>query len=82
MEAAQRHHAVQEALVHKVYFGGSPQSLLEECGFLPGEDGYVRLQIAMADHQNDPLISQYVGHSMMKVLQAAGLGGDITAMRR
>ncbi|KAI2499979.1 hypothetical protein MHU86_14502 [Fragilaria crotonensis] len=81
MEAAQRHHVVQEALVYKVYYGGSPKSLLEECGFDRGEDGYVRLQLAMANHQNDPLVSQYVGHSMMKILQVAGLAGDVAAMQ-
>ena len=80
MEAALRHHVVQEALVYKVYYGGSPKSLLEECGFDRGEDGYVRLQLAMANHQNDPLVSQYVGHSMMKILQVAGLAGSVAAM--
>ena len=69
-------------MVYKVYFGGSPKTLLEDCGFEAGEDGYVRLQLAMANHQNDPLVAEYVGSSMMKLLQVAGLGGDIAGMLR
>ena len=78
MEMAQKHHIVQETLVHKVYLDG----LIEECGFPAGEDGYVRMQLAMADHQNDPLVAQYVGASMMQILQVAGLAGDMEAMQQ
>lgn len=67
-----RHTAVQRVLVEDVYLGGET-SLVEECGFGPGEKGYVRLQCAMAEHQNDPLVAQYVGGGMAKVMQAAGI---------
>ena len=79
MEFVQRHSIVQETLVHKVYLGGS---LLEECGFTPDEEGYIRLQLTMADHQNDPLVAQYIGTSMMKIVQVAGLADDVATMQQ
>lgn len=73
---AEKHQIVQETLVHDVYLGGEP-SLVEECGFEPGEKGYVFMQCVMAEHQTDPLIGQYIGSAMMKVLQSAGV--DLSA---
>lgn len=73
---AEKHQIVQETLVHDVYLGGEP-SLVEECGFDPGEKGYVFMQCVMAEHQTDPLIGQYIGSAMMKVLQSAGV--DLSA---
>jgi hypothetical protein len=74
---AEKHQIVQETLVHEVYLGGEPMSLVEECGFEPGERGYVFMQCVMAEHQTDPLIGQYIGSAMMKVLQSAGV--DLSA---
>lgn len=73
---ALKHHVVQEALVHKVYLGGDGPgtSLVEECGFSAGTEGYVRMQMTMAEHQNDPLVAQYIGSAMMQILEVAGLG--------
>lgn len=71
MEMAQKHHIVQEILVDKVYCGGEP-SLVSECGFGEGEEGYVYMQCVMAEHQNDPLVAQYIGTAMTKILAAAG----------
>ena len=79
MEFVQRHYVVQETLVHKVYLGGS---LLEECGFTSNEEGYIRLQLTMADHQNDPLVAQYIGNSMMQIVQVAGLADDVATMQK
>jgi hypothetical protein len=81
LQGALRHHVIQEALIYKVYFGGSPETLLEECGFALGEEGYVRFQLAMANHQADPLVAQYMGNSMLKLLKAAGLSGDVATMK-
>lgn len=67
-----RHTIVQEVLVHDVYLGGDP-SFLSDCGFPDGELGYVLMQCTLADHQQDPLISQYLTGSMMKILQVAGI---------
>lgn len=75
---ANKHQIVQETLVHGVYLEGTP-SLVEECGFEEGERGYVFMQCVMAEHQNDPLIGQYIGTAMMKVLQSAGV--DLAAMQ-
>lgn len=41
IEMARKHNIVQEVLVNEVYLSGSP-SLVEECGFGEGEEGYVR----------------------------------------
>jgi len=73
-EIALKHTFVQQVLVNEVYLGGSP-SLVEECGFGSGEEGYVALQCAIAEHQSDPLLAQYMGGAMMRILQAAGLDG-------
>lgn len=72
MDMAMKHQVVQEALVHDVYLGGNP-SLVEECGFGTGEKAYVFMQCVMAQHQTDPLVAQYVGTGMMRVLQSAGI---------
>lgn len=69
---AAKHAAVQDVLVNEVYLGGEP-SLVSEFGFGEGERGYVLLQCAMAEHQSDPLIAQYVGSAMMKIMTAADL---------
>jgi len=72
MDMAMKHQIVQDTLVGDVYLGGSP-SLVEECGFEGGEKGYVFMQCVMAEHQNDPLIAQYVGSAMMQLMKAAGI---------
>jgi hypothetical protein len=61
-DTAQRHGVVQQVLVNEVYLGGEP-SLVEECGFGTGEKGYAQMQMVMAEHQNDPMVGQYIGNS-------------------
>jgi len=78
-DMAQKHQIVQEALVHDVYIGGEP-SLLTECGFESGEKGYVSMQCVMAEHQSDPLITQYISSAMMQVLKSAGI--DMSEVRK
>jgi len=68
-----KHTAVQEVLVHSVYLGGQPKSLVSELGFGEGERGYVFMQCVMAEHQADPMVAQYVGSAMQEVLKRAGL---------
>eukprot|EP00579_Thalassiosira_antarctica_P015314 CAMPEP_0201932134 /NCGR_PEP_ID=MMETSP0903-20130614/28827_1 /ASSEMBLY_ACC=CAM_ASM_000552 /TAXON_ID=420261 /ORGANISM="Thalassiosira antarctica, Strain CCMP982" /LENGTH=347 /DNA_ID=CAMNT_0048471659 /DNA_START=29 /DNA_END=1072 /DNA_ORIENTATION=- len=81
IELARKHTVVQEVMVKDVYLteteGGV--SLVQECGFGEGEDGYIRMQSTLAEHQGDPLINQYVGAAMMKLLQSAGI--DMEALR-
>jgi hypothetical protein len=72
MEVAQRHHAIQEVMIDMVYLWNGAE-VMKEAGVEPNENGYVKLQLAIADHQNDPLIAQYIGHSMMQIMQVAGL---------
>lgn len=72
MDMAMKHQVVQDVLVHDVYLGGKP-TLVEECGFDNGEIGYVMMQGIMSEHQNDTLVSQYVGTAMMQILQSAGI---------
>lgn len=82
IELASKHTVVQEVMVKDVYLSeeeGSGVSLVQECGFGEGEDGYVRMQCALAEHQGDPLINQYVGAAMMKLLQSAGI--DMQALQ-
>jgi hypothetical protein len=79
IEMAQRHHIVQETLVNEVYLGGDP-CLVTELGFGKGPQAYVKMQLAMAEHQSDPLVGQYVGVAMMQILKAAGL--DLNAMQQ
>jgi len=76
---AAKHAAVQDVLVNHVYLGGEP-SLVSECGFGDGEEGYVFMQCAMAEHQSDPLVAQYVGSAMMKIMTSAGL--DMSGMHK
>mmetsp|Transcript_1042 Transcript_1042/g.1912 ORF Transcript_1042/g.1912 Transcript_1042/m.1912 type:complete len:351 (+) Transcript_1042:3-1055(+) len=78
IDMMRKHTVVQEVMVKDVYLGGDP-SIAEEHGFGKGEDGYVRFQCAMAEHQGDPLITQYVGTAMLKLLQSAGI--DVEAMQ-
>jgi len=92
LEFARKHTIVQEVMVTDVYLSSSDgggdatttttsrPSLVEECGFGTGEAGYVRLQYALAEHQGDPLITQYVGTAIMQLLQAAGI--DMEAMQK
>lgn len=83
IELARKHTVVQEVMVKDVYMAKTTEggvSLVEECGFGHGEDGYVRMQSAMAEHQSDPLINQYVGASMVKLLQSAGI--DMEALQK
>ena len=78
-----KHTAVQEVLVHDVYLGtreGETQTLVEECGFGSGERGYVQLQCVMAEHQQDPLVTQYMGGAMMKLMDAAGI--DVAGLQQ
>ncbi|KAL7545973.1 hypothetical protein ACHAWF_009323 [Thalassiosira exigua] len=82
LDLARRHTAVQWVMVNDVYLSESGEggvTLVQECGFGEGEDGYVRMQAAMAEHQADPLISQYVGAAMVRLLQSAGI--DVGAMQ-
>ena len=72
MELNAKHTVVQRVLVNEVYLGGNP-CLVEQCGFERNAKGYVLLQCIMAEHQHDPLIAQYIGGAMMRVLQSAGL---------
>lgn len=76
---AMKHTLLQQVLVNEVYLGDNGK-LLEECGFPSGEEGYVALQCAIAEHQTDPLVAQYMGGAMMRVLQAAGLDGATREM--
>ena len=69
MEMAQRHVALQEVLIEKVYMDG----LLEEEGFGTGEKAYAKMQCALTDHEGDPLITQYSSSAMVKILEAAGI---------
>lgn len=69
MDVVHKHTVVQEVLVHDVYLGG----VCADCGFGDGVEGYVRFQMAMAEHQSDPLVQQYVGSAMVRMLQSAGL---------
>jgi hypothetical protein len=73
-EESAKHTIVQQMLVEEAYLSGSP-SLIEQHGFEAGEKGYVMLQCAMSDYQADPLIQQYIGGGMQKVLETAGLQG-------
>jgi hypothetical protein len=87
LEFARKHTIVQEVMVTDVYLSSSSSSdsssskpsLVEECGFGTGEAGYVRLQYALAEHQGDPLITQYVGTAIMQLLQAAGIDMEAIA---
>jgi len=85
IDLARKHTVVQQVMVTDVYLaeGGSGEgkaSLIRECGFGEGEEGYVRMQSAMAEHQGDPLITQYVGAAMVKLLQSAGI--DMAALQK
>lgn len=79
IELARKHTVVQEVMVSDVYLseGEGRISLVSESGFGEGEDGYVRLQSALAEHQGDPLINQYVGAAMMKLIQSAGIDMEV-----
>lgn len=73
IEMAHKHTTIQQIMVYDVYLSGSP-TLVEECGFFgSGEEGYVRMQGSLAEYQNDPLIGQYVGGAMLKLLESAGI---------
>ena len=87
IELARKHTVVQEVMVSDVYLsssgegnGSASPSRVEECGFGGGEAGYVRMQCALAEHQNDPLITQYVGSAILRLLQSAGI--DMEALQR
>lgn len=66
----QRQNIVQNIMVHDIYL---KDNFLVECGFPHGEKGYVLLQCALAEHQRDPLIAQYVGGAMGQALMKAGI---------
>lgn len=83
IDMARKHTVVQQIMVGDVYLGSNNNngtSLVEECGFGKGEKGYVRMQSALAEHQSDPLITQYVGSAMIQLLKSAGI--DVEAMQR
>jgi hypothetical protein len=80
IDMARKHTVIQQVMVDDVYLAGGDMSLVSECGFGTGEDGYVRMQFAMAEHQGDPLITQYVGAAMMKLLESAGI--DVSALQQ
>lgn len=80
IDMARKHTVIQQVMVDDVYLAGGDDSLVNECGFGTGEDGYVRMQFAMAEHQGDPLITQYVGAAMMKLLESAGI--DVSALQQ
>ena len=75
IEVAAKHTVVQQIMVTDVYLKEDKDgvSLVKECGFGDGEEGYVKMQGVLAEHQGDPLINQYVGSAMMKLLQSAGI---------
>jgi len=54
--------------------------LLEECGLGEGEGWFVRMQSAMAEHQGDQLISQYMRMVIMRLLQSKGI--DLEVLQR
>jgi len=64
-----KHTKIQELLIDNVYLGSDILNQFDE----NGEKAYVTMQSLMAEHQSDPLISQYVGQAMMNVLQRAGM---------
>ena len=73
LDMARKHTVIQQVMVDDVYLAGGSNSLVSEFGFGEGEEGYVKLQFQLAEHQGDPLISQYVGAAMMKLMEAAGI---------
>lgn len=82
-DITRKHTAVQEVLVHDVYLGKLPSSdntLVQDCGFDNGVKGYVQMQCLMAEHQTDPLVMQYMGGAMIKLMQAAGI--DLAALQQ
>mmetsp|Transcript_14100 Transcript_14100/g.21180 ORF Transcript_14100/g.21180 Transcript_14100/m.21180 type:complete len:324 (+) Transcript_14100:85-1056(+) len=80
IDMARKHTVIQQVMVDDVYLSGGSSSLVSECGFGEGEDGYVKLQFQLAEHQGDPLISQYVGAAMMKLMESAGI--DLAALQQ
>lgn len=80
-EMGLKHTAVQEILVNDVYLGGDPP-LVDELGFGDGERGYVLFQCALADFQADPLVSQYIGTAMFRILKVAGLDEAMMAGKK
>ena len=71
-ELAKKHHMIQCIIIDMVYLGGDP-SIVSEAGFGDGETGYAKLMCAMTDHEGDPLIAEYGGRAMMKMLETAGI---------
>jgi hypothetical protein len=71
----QKHTRIQELLISQVYLApdGGAREILSRFDKTNGHNAYVILQSLMAEHQSDPLISQYVGQAMMNVLEKAGL---------
>ncbi len=80
IDMARKHTVIQQVMVDDVYLSGGSSSLVSECGFGEGEDGYVKLQFQLAEHQGDPLISQYVGAAMLKLMESAGI--DVAALQQ
>mmetsp|Transcript_36008 Transcript_36008/g.77628 ORF Transcript_36008/g.77628 Transcript_36008/m.77628 type:complete len:347 (+) Transcript_36008:58-1098(+) len=82
IDLARKHTVVQNVMVEDVYLTDKEGSvsLVQELGFGEGEEGYIRMQSALAEHQGDPLITQYVGAAMMKLLTSAGI--DMEALQK
>ena len=73
---ALRHTLLQELLIYDVYMNpteANGQTIVESFGFGKGEGGYVEMQCALVEHQNDPLIAQYVGAGMIRVMESGGI---------
>lgn len=79
MDMAMKNMIIQDTLLNNVYFAGEP-SLVEDLGFPKGEAGYVYTQLVMVENQDDPLVAQYIGTSMQKILQSAGI--DTSAVKQ
>jgi hypothetical protein len=75
IELQMKHQVLQKILVEDVYIGGSP-SLIEQAGFGTGGIGYAKVQCALSDHENDPIMANYASTAMVKILSAAGIDID------
>lgn len=74
-ELQQKHLAVQQVILERVYLDGKP-SLLEKSGFCsPNDDdfvrGYAKMQCALHPYRNDPFIAQTTATAMARVWHAA-----------
>lgn len=72
LELVRKHNILQNIIVNNIYLSGDP-SFVEQAGFGSGAQGYAKMQCALSDFEGDPLIAQYAGSSMQKLMEAAGL---------